>query len=78
MLIFNQILELDSTNGIHPNQQGNMARKKGSKISPETRKAVHDMPCIGDRNCDITKHYKVHQSIGSKTTRQQKLASTIV
>ena len=37
MLIFNQILEVDSTNGIHPNQQDNMARKKGSKICLQKR-----------------------------------------
>ncbi len=77
--IFNQILEVGSKNDIHPTQQGTMARKKGAKtLSPETRKAIHDMTCIGVRNCDIAKYYKVHQSTISKIIRHQKLASTIV
>ncbi len=73
MQMFNQILEVDSTNGIHPIPQGTMSRKKGAKILlPETPKAIHFMPCIGVRNCDIAKYYKLHQSTICKIIRQQK------
>ena len=44
-----------------------MTRKKGAKtINPETCKAIHDISCLGVRNCVIAKYYIVHQSTTSK------------
>ena len=44
-----------------------MTRKKDAKkIDPGICKAMHDMSCLGVRNCVITKCYNLHQSTISK------------
>ncbi len=52
--IFKENKALGNANSKHSTTERTMTRKKGTKIiDPRTCKAIHDMSCLGVRNCDI-------------------------